>query len=445
MARLMLRTRSRPQAHQRGYVALITLALAVGVACGLDTTIPNLSEVLWSPAKTGVYLGSPSIVRTSTGALLASNDYFGAGEAGKPRLGTIHRSEDNGTTWVYSSTADQQYWSTLFVRGSDVYTFGVSGDNSGGTTADVVIQRSTDDGRTWAERTTILSASHGYSTGPTPVVVSGGRIWRAFEYNAGSWGSGYHALLVSAPEDSDLMNASNWVQTGGLPFPSNQVPANWSLPHILTNYGWLEGNAVSGPSGVMYNVLRVNSVPTANKAALVRVTAFDKPPVFDRWLDFPGGMSKFSIRYDPATKLWLTLSNTVDDASIWPQPGCLFTKRMHESAVANKSCCSPTGLVTCEDCVWCRAVSRNVLTLNTSPDLVHWTVQSTVLQDDTGFQPWMSEIMTGFQYVDFELDGPGGENLIALVRAGYRGSESGHNSNRILFHLVPQWRKLLRG
>lgn len=35
-----------------------------------DTLLKNISEVLWSPAPTKVYLGSPSIVRTSTGALL---------------------------------------------------------------------------------------------------------------------------------------------------------------------------------------------------------------------------------------------------------------------------------------------------------------------------------------------------------------------------------------
>jgi len=65
------------------------------------------------------------------------------------------------------------------------------------------------------------------------------------------------------------------------------------------------------------------------------------------------------------------------------------------------------------------------------------------MADDTGFQPWASELYTGFQYVDFQLDGSDGDDIIALVRAGYRGAESGHNSNRILFKRVPAWRTLL--
>ena len=61
-----------------------------------------------------------------------------------------------------------------------------------------------------------------------------------------------------------------------------QVPANWTRPGIIPNYGWLEGNAVAGPDGYVYDVLRVNSAPTANKAALTKILAPDKPPVFDR-------------------------------------------------------------------------------------------------------------------------------------------------------------------
>ena len=416
-------------------------------------------------------------------ALQASNDYFGSGTVGWPRNGTIHRSTDNGHTWQYASTAVGQYWSTLFVRGSEVYTLGVSGDNSGGVNAGVVIQQSLDDGMSWAKRTVILSASHGYSTGPTPALFHNGRIWRAVEYNAGSWGSGYHAVVVSAPQDSDLMNASSMphrvvsrrasgcllrpcmtlgccgcVQTGSRQEGSRsrrprhlyvtyewcartshpttsvrarvQIPANWSVPGVVSNYGWLEGNAVAGPGGVVYDVLRVNSVPTANKAALVRVNSPTSPPVFDRcdlrtcllvsyalhtcaprepwcgfhgrFIDFPGGMTKFTIRYDPTTKLWVTLANTVTDASIWPNHGCTFTKAggaVGVSSSAPQPCCGATALVTCHDCLWCRAQSRNLLTLNTSPDLVNWSVRATIMSDDTGFQPWSSMLYTGFQYV----------------------------------------------
>ena len=252
-----------------------------------------------------------------------------------------------------------------------------------------------------------------------------------------------------------LWVCADWVQTGGLPFSTAapfvrdlrvvrartrhpttsvrarvQIPANWSVPGVVSNYGWLEGNAVAGPGGVVYDVLRVNSVPTANKAALVRVNSPTSPPVFDRcdlrtcllvsyalhtcaprepwcgfhgrFIDFPGGMTKFTIRYDPTTKLWVTLANTVTDASIWPNPGCTFTKAGGAAGVSSSApqpCCGATALVTCHDCLWCRAQSRNLLTLNTSPDLVNWSVRATIMSDDTGFQPWSSMLYTGFQYV----------------------------------------------
>jgi hypothetical protein len=47
---------------------------------------------------------------------------------------------------------------------------------------------------------------------------------------------------------------------------------------------------------------------------------------------------------------------------------------------------------------------------------------------------------TGFHYVDFELDG---DDLACLVRTAYRGANSFHNSNRITFHRVVNWRQYL--
>ena len=43
----------------------------------------------------------------------------------------------------------------------------------------------------------------------------------------------------------------------------------------------------------------------------------------------------------------------------------------------------------------------------------------------------MSYAYTGFQYADFRFDGTGGEDLVAVVRTGYRGANSFHNANRL--------------
>jgi len=64
------------------------------------------------------------------------------------------------------------------------------------------------------------------------------------------------------------------------------------------------------------------------------------------------------------------------------------------------------------------------------------------MEDDQAMPGWMSELMTGLQYVDFLLEG---EDLLVVVRAGYRGANCYHNSNRILFQRVVNWRAYLDG
>jgi len=47
---------------------------------------------------------------------------------------------------------------------------------------------------------------------PVPVLVHGGRIWRAMEDAAGGtqWGKRYRAMMMSTPADADLLNAKSW-------------------------------------------------------------------------------------------------------------------------------------------------------------------------------------------------------------------------------------------
>ena len=122
------------------------------------------------------------------------------------------------------------------------------------------------------------------------------------------------------------------------------MPASWNW----TGPGYLEGNPVVGAAGELYVVLRANSLPMANIAITLRVSADYRTLSFERWMPFPGGMSKFDVRRDPVSGKWLSLSNnvTVD---------------------------------------WCPS-ARNVLTLTVSADLAHWTPVKVLLSDDTGFE-----------------------------------------------------------
>jgi hypothetical protein len=62
------------------------------------------------------------------------------------------------------------------------------------------------------------------------------------------------------------------------------------------------------------------------------------------------------------------------------------------------------------------------------------------MTDDSALPSWLSELLTGFQYVDWQFDG---NDIIAAVRASYRGAQTYHNSNRILFQRLVNWRDYL--
>ena len=66
-----------------------------------------------------------------------------------------------------------------------------------------------------------------------------------------------------------------------------------------------------------------------------------------------------------------------------------------------------------------------------------------LLSDDTGLSAADSIRYTGFHYVDWQFDGPGGRDIVMAVRTAYRGAVSYHNSNRLTFKRIRGWRDLL--
>lgn len=221
------------------------------------------------------------------------------------------------------------YWSTLFTRADDknVYLLGTTNDGFPGPTQ-ISIASSSDCGSTW--RGSILTHSNtSFSTGPTPVLQHSGRLWRAFEHNVQpGWASGYACVVLSADAGAaDLLLPTAWVLSGELPFAAvlPQVPASWTDPAVRSTFGWLEGNAVAPPAADDNGIavlLRVNSLPAANKAALLYLSGPAATPEFRAFIDFPGGMSKFTIRRDAVSGLYVTLSNFVQHAALSRPPFC---------------------------------------------------------------------------------------------------------------------------
>lgn len=400
----------------------------------------NLTEVTYHDEPSKIYLGSPSIVRLTSGRLVASHDFFGPGYTDKPRNVSIHVSDDNGRTWSFLSFIKSSYWTTLAVFNGNIYAIGTDKDAEGS----VIIHRSTDNGATWiyngSEDGVILFRGI-FATGATPIVVANNVMYRAIEYwpSPSRWPDDFQAAIMSCDlskfpsknvaEDDPAMNSSNWRITPPIPFDKDWIPK--SYPPLLAP-GFLEGNVVILPKTAstannrVLNVLRFNSIPLVNLAIILELNQSTNRLEFRSIIHFPGGMTKFSIRYDPVTETYLSFVNPVS-AAIEP-------------------------------------LQRNVLSLSYTKDLINlsdWRILADrLLYDDTGFTKNDSLRYTGFHYVDWQFDRlvsqanqssciewdcDGGPHMIYLVRTSYRGANSYHNSNRITFRTLENYRRLIRG
>ncbi len=361
---------------QVGWTGTIVLAPAVELK---TAPVPGV-VVDYSPASTGSYIGSPSLVLLPSGDYVASHDLFGPGSTSdQTRLFVSH---DKGQTWAPLADLRGQYWSTLFVSGGHLYLMGTSREFG-----DAVIRRSDDGGRTWttpADASTGLLASGGrFHCAPVPVVVQNGRVWRAMEHLAPGGGRHFLAFVLSAPLGADLLQAASWTASWPLDFHPDWPGDNW-----------LEGNAVVTPQGAVVDILRVG-LPHADRAAIVRVSPDGTAAAFDPaadLIDFPGGNTKFTVRYDPVSRRYWSLVNPQKDPP----------------------------------------AERNILALTSSADLRHWAVASVLLRDP-------DRRSVAFQYVDWQFDG---SDIVAVSRTAFGGAHSYHDANYLTFHRIAGFRSL---
>ena len=372
----------------------------------------KFNQIKFQHPKTKTYLGSPSIIRLIGGTMLATHDYFGPGcpknHENEEHLTSVYRSTDDGATWSNLTHVANAYWSTLFTHQGDVYLIGTSQQYGS-----IVIRRSSDGGYTWShpsdDRSGLLfqggpfQKPPNYHCAPVPILEKDGRLYRAFEdCTPCLWRTGFQSLIISADSSADLLQASSWTMSNKLPFDSSHVPSEWGK---LEKPGWLEGNLVETKGGEVWNILRFNSTPIWDKAAVIQVHDGGQKITFqpnDGFIDFPGGITKFTIRFDSVSELYLTLSNN------------------------NPNTENPS--------------RRSVLSLHASENLTDWQHKMTLLQDDSGLPYNQSIELTGSQYPDWQFDG---EDLICLVRTAYDGAHNFHDSNRITFHRIKNFRRLI--
>jgi hypothetical protein len=383
---------------------------------------PIENFIAHSPAETLINLASPGLAILPNGTIIASHDLCGKNapkdKYGRENVARIYRSQDDGKNWSKISDLEGITSATLFFHKDSLYLLGASSQYG-----DIVVRRSDDGGKTWTDSIDedsglLFQGGQGfnppnYHTSPMPVLEYCSRLWRGFEDNViardggmKGWPDGLHALVISADVDADLLKASSWRMTNKLPYDQNSDPPEFGDYERYQEDGmpgWLEGNAVQAPNGEVWNILRVNSVPVANKAAITKVSDDGKTLSFDPatgFMDFPGGMSKFNIKYYHEGRRYYTLSNEV------------FNQR------------NP----------W----QRNVLVLASSDDLVHWKRECVLLYayEDVDLVGWDCKI--GFQYVEWLLDG---DDLIFVSRTAYNGARNFHDGNYLTFHRLSNFRE----
>lgn len=342
----------------------------------------------------GRYLCSPSLVKLPSGALLASMDVF-AGH-GPQNLSLIFRSDDNGITWKYVTDLFPCFWGKLFCHKGELYMLANSTEYGS-----LIIGKSTDEGRTWTAPVTLLPGAGrwtepGPHKAPMPVIGWEGRLYTAIDY--GSWESGGHGNgLLSIDGEADLLISENWSCTEFLPFQDT-----WEGAAAGKSGGALEGNAVVGPDGEIYNVLRYQMygcTPSYGKALVLKGNKkkWEEPLEFAWFADFNGGSnSKYDLLYDEQSgAYWAIVSEVVEEN--------------HPS-------------------------QRNVLSLAVSKDLRKFRIVKNLLDfrlEDPD--------QVGFQYVSFIIDG---KDILYLSRSAFNKAHNMHDSNYITFHRIENFREV---
>jgi len=337
------------------------------------------------PASTKNYIGSPSIAVLPDGSYVGSHDFFGPGP--KNAQTRIFSSKDKGQSWEKIAELDNQFWSTIFVHQDNLYLIGTTGQNG-----HCIIRRSTDGGHSWTtpddKKSGLLIDDGKYHCAPQPVVVHEGRLWRGMEDAMGpnGWGEHFHSFMMSIPVNADLLNADNWILSERIGYNGEWLNGKFG--------GFLEGNAVVTPEGEIVNILRVDYKPEGGKAAMIQIGGEGKQAEFDPqtgFIDFPGGCKKFTIRKDPQTEYYWSLTN------------------------------------------W---VPRNTVALIRSKNLIEWEVRSVVLyHPDTEHH--------AFQYLDWLFEG---DDIIAVSRTAYDdglgGAHNQHDANFMTFHRFENFREM---
>ena len=200
----------------------------------------DLNEIVYHDELSQIYLGLPSIIRLSSGHLVASHDFFGVGYGSQPRNASVYISDDNGETWSFSSYIKHSYYTTLSVYNNMIYAIGVDNDAK----ANIIIHRSSDNGASWnynGNDDGVILFRGSFFTSPTPIVIANRVMYRAIENFPSPYRSpvDFQATIISCDlskfseiteDDDPIMSANNWRMAAPLSFNKEWIPK--SFPNL---------------------------------------------------------------------------------------------------------------------------------------------------------------------------------------------------------------------
>lgn len=328
----------------------------------------------------GRFLGTPSMVRTKSGRLVASMDVF---QSFKPQnLALLFCSDDDGKSWRYLNDLYPFFWTKLFYHKDVLYVIGVTTEYG-----NLQIACSVDEGATWSDAKTIFWGSNfsckygGVHKPPMQFVPYNGRLYTSCEYGCWEYGSHLPAVL-SIDENADLMEPENWYMSEVLPFEGK-----WK-DESVTQGDTIEGNIVVAPDGKVYNYMRYKDgeilklrVNTENFESMLEFDSIVYAPVTDSL-----------IRIIPADGKYLMITNRKKEGS----------KGAEESKY-----------------------HRNVLSVFESDDLENFVF----IKDIFDFSHVHPDKI-GFQYPEVILEN---DKMLLMIRAAFNEPDTAHNSNYMLF------------
>jgi hypothetical protein len=339
----------------------------------------------------GLYPASPSILKLPNGRILVSHDVYKGG--GGQNLTRIYYSQDEGKTFHHLSDLFPCFWGKLFLHKNEVYMIATSTEYG-----DLIISKSTDDGKTFLNYTILIPGGNklrgGPHKAPMPVIEAKNRIWTAIDY--GSWTIGHHdSCMISAPIDADLLDAKSWI----ISKPLRYDPTWKGTVQGGTHISLLEGNAVLSKENEILNIPRyhtLSAIPDYGKVVVLKVNEKDltAPLEFKEVTDFIGNMSKFSIIFDEKSGYYYSLVNRVTNPN----------RRQ-----------------------------RNIVSLVDSSDLHQWELIKDVIQIEGDTKK------VAAQYIDFLIDN---DNILFVSRTAMNHAHNFHDANYITFHVINNFQNL---